>query len=56
MINDLDIRQKIIEKNFTEKIDAKNVLFLVGLSPETISELRLHFSVAFNSLSSDKIE
>jgi hypothetical protein len=29
---------------------AKNALFFVSIAPETISELRMYFSVAFNSL------
>ncbi len=43
-------RKKFLRK----KIDAKNALFFVGLAPETIFELRIHFSVALISLSFDK--
>jgi len=44
-----------MEKNFYgRKIYAKNALHFVSIAPETISELRMHFSIAINSLVFDK--
>ncbi len=48
--------KKLTEKNVQKKIYAKNVLFLVSIAPETVSELRMHFPVALNSLTFDKKE
>ena len=39
---------------YGKKIYAKNALHFVSIAPETISELRMYFSIAINSLVFDK--
>ncbi len=42
--------RRYTDKNFYEKKFCEKNLFFVGIAPETISELRMHFYVALNSL------
>ncbi len=42
--------RRYTDKNFYEKNFAKKKLFFFSIALETISELRMHFYVALNSL------